>query len=74
MQQDLFGNVIQKNNEEIEDINITTTILYMSEQELKLFKSLCKKGIKILYKDNFQEEGNITDLILYTLNKEYGNL
>jgi hypothetical protein len=74
MQQDLFNNEIPINKDVIEEVNITTTILYMSEQELKLFKTLCKKGIKYLYKDNFQTEGNITDLILYTLNKEYGNL
>lgn len=74
MQQDLFGNHIPINNDELEDVHITTTILYMSEQELKQFKSLCKIGIKQHFGVSFQEKGNITDLILHLLKKEYGNL
>jgi hypothetical protein len=46
----------------------------MSEQELKQFKSLCKTGIKQHFGESLQEKGNITDLILHLLKKEYGNL
>jgi hypothetical protein len=73
MIQDLFGYDIPKNTEPKEDIQITTTILYMDEKELKQFKKLCKIGIKQLYGDTFQEKGNYTDLILHLLNKEYGS-
>lgn len=71
-QADLFGLEIPKNLEPKEEVHITTTILYMSEQELKQFKSLCKIGIKELFGKDFQDKGNYTDLILYLLNKEYG--
>lgn len=69
---ELFPLDIPKNNAPIEEVNITTTILYMSEQELKQFKKLCKEGIKKEFAQDFQERGNITDLILKVLNKEYG--
>ncbi len=71
-QYDLFGLEIPKNNDEKEDIHITTTILYMSENELKEFKKLCKIGIKELFPNTYQEKGNYTDLILHLLKKEYG--
>lgn len=73
MQQiDLFGLEIPKNTDPKEEVHITTTILYMSEKELKEFKKLCKVGIKELFGENFQEKGNYTDLILHLLRKEYG--
>lgn len=33
-------------NSPIDNTEITTTMLYFSTDELKLFKALCKKGIK----------------------------
>lgn len=70
MQQDLFGLQIPKNTEPVEDINITTTILYMSETELKEFKKLCKEGIKKLYGETFQQKGNLTDYLLHLIRKD----
>jgi hypothetical protein len=58
----------------IENIEITTTILYFDTVELKEFKSLCKKGIKYEFKDEYMEKGNLSDLLLILLRKNYGNL
>lgn len=59
-------------NSPIENTEITTTILYFSEEELKLFKNLCKKGIKKLYKQEYQQKGNLSDFLLQTLTEIYG--
>lgn len=69
----LFDLEIPKNTAPIEDVEITTTILYMSKPELKTFKTLAKKGIKAIFGADFQTKGNITDLLLYLLKKEYGS-
>ena len=66
----LFDLDIPKNNEPREDVNITTTILYMSETELKEFKKLCKEGIKKLFGAEFQQKGNLTDYILHLIRKD----
>mgnify|MGYP001083862391 CR=1 FL=1 len=58
----------------IEEIEITTTMLYFSKQELKEFKTLCKKGIKKELGKDFQQKGNLSDFLLLILNREYGNL
>ena len=42
----LFDDNWGVDNSPIEDVEITTTILYFSRTELKEFKRLCKKGIK----------------------------
>lgn len=60
----------EKNEEPIEDTQITTTILYYSKDELKEFKSLSKKLIKKYWGENYLE-GNASDLILKILRKEY---
>jgi hypothetical protein len=59
-------------NSPTDNTEITTTILYFSEEELKLFKRLCKKGIQILYKEEYQQKGNLSDFLLHTLKENYG--
>jgi len=56
----------------IENVEITTTILYFSKEELKQFKHLCKEGMKAEFGPNFQEKGNLSDLLLKVLNQKYG--
>jgi len=60
------------NNDPIDDTEITTTMLYFSKQELKQFKTLCKTGIKIEFGQDFQQKGNLSDLLLKVLNEKYG--
>jgi hypothetical protein len=55
----------------IENVEITTTILYFSKQELKEFKALAKKGIKQEFGEQFQQKGNLPDLILKLLKDKY---
>lgn len=69
-QNTLFDLDIPKNNDPVEEVNITTTILYMSEVELKQFKKLCKEGIKKHFGADFQTKGNITDYILKLIHKD----
>ena len=57
----------------IEEIEITTTLLYYNKDELLLFKKLCKKAMQIEYPENFREDGNISDLLLKILKKYYAN-
>jgi len=59
-------------NEPIEEIEITTTMLYFSKQELKEFKLLCKTGIKKEYNQDFQQKGNLSDFLLKVLSEKYG--
>lgn len=70
MNNTLFGLDIPVNNAPKEDIEITTTILYMSKEELKEFKKLAKEGIKRLYGAEFQQKGNLTDYILHLIRKD----
>ena len=62
---ELFGfeDFFQKDESPIEDTQITTTMLYFSQDELKEFKALSKELIKKYYGDNYKD-GNISDLIL----------
>ncbi len=60
-------------NSPIEDVEITTTILYFSRTELKEFKKLCKKGIKQEFGEEYQQKGNLSDLLLKILRKEYND-
>lgn len=69
MNNTLFPIEIPKNNDPLKDIDITTTLLYMSTEELKEFKKLAKDGIKYLWQDEFQQRGNLTDFILYLMRK-----
>lgn len=66
----LFETEIPKDNSPIQDVDITTTILYMSVEELKEFKKLAKEGIKRLWQQEFQQKGNLTDYILYLMRKD----
>jgi hypothetical protein len=51
---------------------ITTTILYFSKEELKLFKQLCKKGMQ---KETLNlSTANISDFLLLILKQRYENL
>jgi hypothetical protein len=61
-------------NSPIDETEITTTMLYFSSEELKLFKQLCKKGIQFEFKDEYQSKGNLSDLLLIILKEKYGNL
>lgn len=61
---DLFDVEIPKKESVIQDVDITTTILYMSTKELKEFKDLAKEGIKKLFGEEFQQKGNLTDYLL----------
>jgi len=61
-------------NSEIDNTEITTTILYFSKEELNEFKKLCKIGIKKEFNEDFQQKGNLSDFLLKILNEKYGNL
>lgn len=67
---ELFDFSIPKNTDPKEDVEITTTILYMSKEELKEFKKLCKEGIKRHFGQEFQQKGNLTDYILHLIRKD----
>lgn len=58
-------------NSPIENVEITTTMLYFSRQELKEFKTLCKKGIKKEFGQEYQQKGNLSDLLLKLLKQNY---
>jgi hypothetical protein len=66
----LFDNDIPKNNDPVQNVDITTTILYMSTDELREFKKLAKEGIKRLWGSQFQQKGNLTDYILHLMRKD----
>jgi hypothetical protein len=70
----LFEYDWRENNSEIDDTEIVTMILYFSKEELKQFKKLCKIGIKIEFGEDYQQKGNVSDLLLKILNEKYGNL
>lgn len=55
----------------LQDVEITTTILYMSKAELKEFKQLAKEGIKKLWPEDFQTKGNIVDYLLHIMRKNH---
>jgi hypothetical protein len=59
---------------EIDNTEITTTILYFSKEELAAFKKLCKVGIKYEFGQEFQQKGNLSDFLLKILNEKYANL
>lgn len=70
----LFEDEWGVDNSPIDNTEITTTMLYFSTDELKVFKSLCKKGIQFEFKDEYQIKGNLSDLLLIILKEKYGNL
>ena len=61
-------------NSELDNTEITTTILYFSKDELLQFKKLCKAGIKKEFGAEYQQKGNLSDLLLKILQENYGNL
>lgn len=61
------------NNDPIDETQITTTLLYFSEDELKEFKKLCKIGFKDIFKDSYIKDGNMSDFILTILRERYAN-
>lgn len=68
---ELFPLDIPKNNDPIENLEITTTILFMSKEELKEFKKLCKEGMKQMFPETFQEKANLPDFLLTVLREKY---
>lgn len=68
----LFADDWGKDESPIEEVQITTTILYFSEPELKEFKSLAKKGIMKEFGQEFQQKGNLSDFLLKILREKYG--
>lgn len=56
-----------------DETEITTTMLYFSKEELKHFKSLCKKGMKFEYGEQAMEKGNLSNFLLKILQK-YENI
>lgn len=68
----LFEDDWGKDNSPIDNTEITTTILYFSKEELKEFKTLCKEGMKVEFGNEFQEKGNLSDLLLKVLKDKYG--
>jgi len=69
----LFDDNWGVDNSPIEDFEITTTILYFSRTELKEFKRLCKKGIKQEFGEEYQQKGNLSDLLLKILRENYND-
>ena len=61
-------------NSPIDNTEITTTLLYFSTEELKLFKALCKKGMKLEFGEQYQTKGNLSDLLLIILKARYENI
>lgn len=68
----LFDTEITKDESPIQDLDITTLILYLSTTELKEFKHLCKEGMKKMLPETYRDEGNVPDLLLKLL-REYAN-
>ena len=60
-------------NSELDNTEITTTILYFSKTELVIFKKLWKTGIKKEFGIEYQEKGNLSDLLLKILKEKYEN-
>ena len=70
----LFEDEWGVDNSELDNTEITTTILYFSNEELLEFKTLCKKGIKKEFGEEYQQKGNLPDFLLKLLRKNYANI
>lgn len=70
---ELFEIDYGEDNSPKDETQITNTLLYFSEEELKEFKQLCKIGMKKEWPDNYKEKANISDLLLIALRKLYKN-
>ena len=68
---ELFGfeDFMDKDNSSLDDTQITTTLLYYSQDELKEFKQLSKELIKKYYGEEYKD-GNVSDLILKVFRNE----
>lgn len=69
---ELFEEEFGEGNQEIDDTQITTTLLYFSDEELAEFKKLCKAGIKKMFGQEYQQKGNLSDFLLTLLRNNYG--
>lgn len=69
----LFDHDYGVGSKEVEQIEITTTILYFSKDELKEFKKLCKNGMRKVYGSEYQTKGNLSDFLLTELRKYEDN-
>jgi hypothetical protein len=69
----LFDFDIPKNTDPPEDVEITTSILYFSKSELREFKKLAKEAIKRRWQQDYQQRGNLSDLILALLREDAEN-
>tara|TARA_E500000178_G_scaffold339416_1_gene380855 strand:- start:71 stop:295 length:225 start_codon:yes stop_codon:yes gene_type:complete len=68
----LFEYQFPKNNDPIDDTEITNALLYFTKANREVFKKLCKKGMEVEYTKEQLKEANISDFILYILKKNYG--
>lgn len=73
-QQELFAPEWGVDQSPTDQTEITTTILYFSKEELREFKTLCREGIKKEFGEEFQQRGNLSDLLLKLLREKYGNV
>jgi hypothetical protein len=69
----LFEDEWGVDNSELDNTEITTTILYFSNEELAEFKKLCKVGIKKEFDQEYQQKGNLPDFLLTVLRKNYAD-
>lgn len=70
----LFNDDWGVDNSPVDTTEITTTLLYFSKEELKDFKKYCKELMKKEYPDTYQQKGNLSDLLLIILKRQYDNL
>lgn len=68
----LFDNLYPKDASPPDNTQIVQTILYHSEPENREFKKLCKLAMKEFNPADYQEKGNISDVLLLLLRKTYG--
>jgi hypothetical protein len=52
-----------------DDTQITTTLLYFSDTELKEFKAGCKQAMRKMFGHQVMEKGNMSDLLLQLIKK-----
>lgn len=69
----LFEDEFGEDNSPVDDTQITTTILYFSEEELKQFKKDAKQAMKKMFGHEVVERGNLSDLLLNLLKEYNGN-
>jgi hypothetical protein len=68
----LFEDEFGEGNQEQDNTEIKSTLLYFSGEEHSEFKRLVKKAIESNVEDKFKD-GNISDIILIILRREYGS-